>query len=209
MPTLEDSYNGYGSGASKILGGLFSNSEKPYQKAGNTLQDFLGQAKSYQNPFFNAGTDALPNLQDWLGKMKNPEEFINKLLGSYQQSPFAKNAITNANREGTNYGSASGLIGSTPLLRQMQQNSNEIGESDIKDWLSQVLGINTQYGKGEQDLVTGGESAANNISELLKQLGIDIAGANYGAENAHNNNRNNLFKGVFDTGSKLFTHFFK
>lgn len=185
-------------GLQQLFSGLFSQSDKPYKEAGETLEDYLGQAKGYQQPFFDAGTQAIPQLQNWLKGMKDPSSFINTLMGKYQESPWAKYSQEQSLRSAQNMGSESGLTGSTPLMQFAQQNAHDISSQDMNQWLSKVLGINTEYGKGQESLVAGGQNAANSISELLKSFGGDIAKMNFGEESEKNQNRNNLFGGIFD-----------
>jgi len=56
-------------------------------------------------------------------------------------------------RAANNIGSATGMTGSTPMMQQAQQNAQNISSGDMQNWLSQVLGINNQYGQGEAGLM--------------------------------------------------------
>ena len=102
-------------GLGQLFGGLFGNSGAPFSDAMKQFQNYYGQAQGYQNPFYQAGTGAIPQYQEWLQGMQNPSGFINNLMSKYQESPFAKFQQQQGVRTAQNMGSASGLTGSTPL----------------------------------------------------------------------------------------------
>ena len=92
-------------------------------------------------------------------------------MGQYQQSPWARYQQQQAMRMANNMGSATGLTGSTPLQLQAQQNAANISSQDMNNWLQNVLGINTQYGQGQQNLMAGGQGAANALTSLYGDMG--------------------------------------
>jgi hypothetical protein len=132
--------------------------------------------------------------------MSNPSGFINKLMGGYQESPFAKFQQQQGIRAAQNMGSASGLTGSTPLTQFAQQNAQNISSQDMNQWLQNVLGVNAQYGAGLGNLMSGGQGAANNISSLLSQLGVLMGQGAYGQRAGENQDRSNMIGGLL----KLF-----
>jgi len=187
-------------GLGQFFGGLFGNSGAPYGDAMKQFENYFGKAKDTQNPFYQAGVGALPQYQNWLSGMKNPSGFINNLMGGYQESPFAKFQQQQGIRAAQNMGSASGLTGSTPLTQFAQQNAQNISSQDMNQWLQNVLGVNTQYGSGLNNLISGGQGAANNISSLLSQLGVLMGQGAYGQRAGENQDRSNMIGGLL----KLF-----
>lgn len=187
-------------GLGQLFGGLFGNSGAPYGDAMKQFENYFGQARNAQNPFYQAGVGAIPQYQDWLGKMKDPTSFINTIMGNYQESPFAKFQQQQGIRAAQNFGSASGLTGSTPLMMQAQQNAQNISSQDMNQWLQNVLGVNTQYGQGVGNLMSGGQGAANNISNLLSQLGVLMGQGAYGQRAGQNQDTSNIIGGLL----KLF-----
>ncbi|HMG15373.1 MAG TPA: hypothetical protein VK590_08010, partial [Saprospiraceae bacterium] len=93
-----------------------------------------------------------------------------------------------------------GGTGSTPLTQFEMQNAHDLSQKDMGDWLSKVLGVNTEYGRGEHDLISGGQNAANSIGDLLKSFGTDITKMNFGRDSERNENRNNIWSGLFNIG---------
>lgn len=184
------------SGVPGIAQGLWGHSDRPYQKAGEAYQPYYHEAQGYQNPFFQAGQGALGDYQGWLKGQQDPSGFINHLMGQYQESPWAKYQQQQAMRAAQNMGSASGLTGSTPLQLQAQQNASNISSGDMQNWISNVLGINTNYGTGLQGLIQGGQGAANNMSSLASNAGEYMGGVNYGEQAGKNMDRNSLWSGI-------------
>jgi hypothetical protein len=185
-----------------IFGGLFGNGGEPYERAEKELNDFYNRGKNAQNPFYNAGTGAIGQYQDWLGGQKDPSAFINNLMGKYQQSPWAKYQQDQAMRAATNAASTGqgiqGGIGSTPFAQFNAQQAAGISSQDMQNWLAQVLGINTNYGQGQQNLMTGGQNAANQITGLNKDFGEDIAKMQYGKYDAENKQNSGLWGGLIN-----------
>ena len=172
----------FGSGLGGFLGGLFGDSGKPYDKAMEQYQQWAGKAQGTQQPFLDAGTGAIGDYQEWLKGQKDPSGFINNLMGQYQESPYAQYLQKQSLRAGQNAASASGMSGSTPLMQQMQQNAGNIASQDQNQWLQNVLGINTQYGQGQNNLMTGGQNAANSLTNMYNQTGQQMGEAAYGKE---------------------------
>lgn len=197
-------FGGMGQGIGSILSGLFGNSGKPYKDYSKELQRYYEQAQGYQNPFWQAGSGAIPQFQQWLQSQQDPSGFINKLMGQYQESPFAKFQQQQGIRAGQNAGSASGLTGSTPLTQFMQENAQNISSQDMQNWLGNVLGINTQYGAGLGGMMGMGQNAANSLSALAGGFGGNLAESRMRRSAMEQRDRNNLWGGLFNTGISMF-----
>jgi hypothetical protein len=187
-----------GSGLSSFFGGLFGDSGEPYKDAMKQYQEWANKAQGVQQPYLDAGKRGMGNFEDWLGGIKDPSSFINHLMNGYQESPWAKFSQDQATRAAQNQGSASGLTGSTPLMQFAQQNAQNISSQDMNQWLSHVLGINTQYGTGESDLMHGGQNSANALTNMYGDLGRQMGDAAYGRRAGEQQDRNNMWGGLFD-----------
>jgi hypothetical protein len=179
-----------------FLESIFSHPDRPYQKASGILSQYLPQAQSYLNPFAQAGQSAIPQFQQWLQSMQDPSGFINNLMGKYQESPYAKFEQQQGIRAAQNLGSASGLTGSTPLTQFAQQNAQNISSQDMQNWLSRVLGINTQYGQGEFGLMGQGLQAGNSLTNLMQNYMNSQAELGYGAEAASQGRTGNIIQSL-------------
>ncbi len=191
--------------ASTLFNGLFGDSSDPYDEAMKQYKQYGQKSLDTQNPFFKAGTGAIPNYQSWLDKQKDPSGFINNLMNQYQESPWAKYQQQQSVRAGTNAASMGGLpngmggagIGSTPFAQQLQQDAQNISSGDMNNWMSKALGINTQYGQGQENLINGGQTAANNMSNTYNNLGTNMGEASYGRTAGKNQDLMNKIAGIF------------
>ena len=186
-----------------IAGGLFGSSHDPYKDAMKQYQKYANQAAEYQNPFYNAGTGAIPDYQKYLGGMSDPSQFINQLMSQYSESPQSKYLQDQSMKAGQNAASASGLSGSTPFTKFMQEQSAGIASQDMDKWLQNVLGINNQYGSGLQNLMGMGQSSANQLSNIYNMLGSNMAGGSYGSQNYQNQQLSDILSGLFGLGKNF------
>lgn len=185
-------------GLGSLLTSLFTDPSAPYNDAMDQLKNYFSQAQGMQSPFYGAGTNALGPLQDMLKNMSNPSDFVNGLMKNYNQSPTATYQLQQSQRAGNNSASASGLLGSTPFAQQMQQNAQGIVSGDQNKWLQNVLGVNNQALGGYQNLAGMGANSANQLTQLLSQLGINMGQLGYGKANAQNQNTGNMIQGGLD-----------
>jgi hypothetical protein len=194
----------FGSGLGGFLGGLFGNSGAPYDKAMDQYRQWGDKAAGGLQPYQDAGTGAIKNYQDWLAGQKDPSKFINNLMGGYKESPYAQNMQQEAMRSAQNQASAMGLSGSTPLLQYMQQNAGNIASQDQNQWLQNVLGVNQQYGQGQNNLMSGGQNAANSLSNLYNQMGGRMGEQEYNKDASRQNNLWNMLGGIGSMFGGLF-----
>lgn len=183
-------------GAASFFGGLFGDSGGGYDSAMDEYSRWNKMATSQQQPFYNAGSGAIGNYQSWLDSQKNPTEFVNQTMQNYNASPYSQYLQQQNIRTGQNAGSASGLSGSTALMQQLQQNANNISSQDMNQWLQNVLGINTQYGQGQQNLMNMGQNSANSLSNLYNTMGTNMGEAAYGKQAGQNQDFWNMIGGA-------------
>lgn len=186
-------------GGAEALGSLFGHgSDRPFKDAMEQYNRFGQKGENALDPFLHAGQGAIPDYQKWLQGQQDPSGFINKMMGQYQESPWAKFQQQQANRAGINAGSANGMSGSTPMIQQMQQNSANISSQDMGSWLQNVLGINTQYGQGQQHLMDQGQNAGNSLANMWSNLGNNMGEAAFGRTAGRNQDYWNRIGGGID-----------
>lgn len=190
--------------AGSLLSGLFGGSGDPYKQAMEQYQKWANEAKNVQNPYLNAGQGAIPDYQKWLESQKDPSKFINDIMGQYGESPWARYEQQQSMRAGENAASALGLLGSTPFAQQMQQNAMNISSQDMQNWLNNVLGINAQYGQGQQNMMGIGANAANALTNMYANLGQQMGEAAYGQKAGQNQDFGNSLAGALGMIGSLF-----
>lgn len=185
-------------GLGELLSSLFTNPSAPYQAGMNQLQQYLQQMQGLQQPYMQAGQQGITGMQNMLGNMSNPSQFINNLMGQYQQSPTAQYQQQQAMRAAQNMGSASGLTGSTPLQLQAQQNASNISSQDMQNWLGNVLGINSQAMQGYGNMMNVGQNATNNLTTQMGNYGTDMGQLAFGQQYAQNQNTGQGIQGLLN-----------
>lgn len=187
-----------GAGLSSFFSGLFGNSGEPYEDAMKQYKEWAAKGEGVQNPYLEAGKRGMGNFEDWLSGQKDPSGFINHLMSGYQTSPYAKFQMQQGQNAANNAASASGMMGSTPFMQASQDYAQNIASGDMQNWLQRVLGINSQYGAGQADLMHGGQNAANSLTNLYSHMGDQMGEAAYGRRAGQNQDRNNMWAGAFD-----------
>lgn len=183
------------SGLTSILQGLFGNSGDPYGKAMGQYSKYFNQAKGYQDPFYNAGKNALDPYQARLNQMADPQAYFNSIMGGYNESPYAKYQQQQGMNASTNAASASGLTGSTPFQLQAQQNAQNISSKDMDKYFQDIMGINTDYMSGLNNLIGGGEHSADTMTQMLSQLMRLMGGGAFGKASGNQSGINSLISG--------------
>lgn len=186
---------GISAGGGQFLQGWLGNSDRPYNKAGDVYEQHSKEAQRFQNPFYEAGQRGMGNYEEWLQGQKDPSGFVNKLMNNYQESPYATFQKTQGQNAANNAASASGLTGSTPFAQASADYAQNITSQDQNKWLEHVLGVNTQYGQGNMNLMQGGQNAANMLSQLQEHLGNYRGDTTYGAEMGKNKDRGDMWSG--------------
>jgi len=162
------------------IGGMFGDSGAPYGAAMDQYQQWGQKGADVQQPYLQGGQRGLGNYENWLQGQKDPSGFINNMMGQYQTSPYAKFQMQQGQNAANNAASASGMIGSTPFMQENQNYARNIASQDQNQWLQNVLGVNTQYGQGQQNLMTGGQNSANALTNMYGTMGQQIGEAAYG-----------------------------
>lgn len=177
------------------LGNLFGGDDpsQAYQAAQDQANKYYGMATNTQQPFYNAGTGAIPQYQQYLQQMSNPTGFINNIMSQYQESPWAKFQQQEAQRANNNMASAAGLIGSTPWQRAGEDYARNISSQDQNQFLQNVLGVNTSYGSGLNNLLNYGANAGNILSQLYGQQANTNANMAYGGAAADQNQNQSMW----------------
>jgi len=186
----------FGAGLGSFLGGLFNDYEAPYDEAGEAARPWYDRAAGEFEPYSQFGQRGMGKFEDWMNGMKDPSGFINNLMNNYQESPWSRFSKDQAMRGGMNAASAAGTIGSTPFSNEMAQQSAGISSQDMQNWLSQVLGINSQYGQGWQNAINTGANAAGGRANIFNNRGEMEAGIAGNKAAGRNQRWNDIFGGI-------------
>jgi len=169
--------------------------QKAWQQAQQFQQNGLNQSLGIQQPFQTAGTSQLPILNNAENQLLNPSDLLSKWMQSYSMSPFAQTSMSNAKNAGLDAASSMGLMGSSSALKNIQQSSADIMNSDRQQFLNDLMQkYMTGIGIGQNIYGIGGQTAGNmgnNVTSTMGNLGKEALGvgenlgqAAYGVHNA-------------------------
>lgn len=188
---------GMGGGLGQFFSGLFGNSGAPFEDFMKEFQKYMNQSQQHQKPWEQAGLGALGDYQNNLNGMKDPQEYLKKIMSGYQESDAAKNMQRSSMNASNNAASSSGLLGSSALQQQAQQNAGAISSNDQQNYLNNITGIGNTYRGGLQNLMGGGQNASNMISQLLAQMGQGMGEGAAGMRAGRNQDNGNMLGGLF------------
>lgn len=139
------------------------------------MKDYTNQANQLLSPYRDAGMGQLGGLQQAIQQMMNPADFNKWIMSSYQQSPQAQNAIKVGTQNSLNAANASGMLGSSDMMREIDQNAQQTAANDMQRYFQNQMGIYNQ-GLGQSNrLFDTGFNATGQMSGNLTGLGRAIA----------------------------------
>lgn len=183
------------------LSNMFGGYKNPADSAMPYLNQIPGQTNQYLDPYFQAGKNALPGLQDQYSQLMNdPGGKMNKIGESFQQSPGFKFAMDQALQGSGHAAAAGGMAGSPQHEQQNMQLATQLGNQDYNSWLQNALGMYGTGLSGEQDLTHQGQQAGQSMADMIAQTLAQQAQLQYtGQQNKNQNNSSmwgNIGKGI-------------
>lgn len=157
-------------------GAAAQDQEEAIRRAMQQEQQYLGQSTGYMQPWWQAGQKALPEYQEALGRMKDPNAFINQMMGGYQQSPFAKFQEHQGIQAANQGAAASGMLGSGAQQKALAQFSQDLSSKDMQQYLQNQMGVWGNYMGGLGGLSGQGMQAGKQMGDWTMGAGRDVAG---------------------------------
>lgn len=188
------------------LGNDYNNYFNPFNngsgQADQDMQNGYNSANDYLNPYYQGGTQQWNNMGNWQnnqGQMLNgygnpmdwawknanmsPTQWQNNIMAGYQESPNAQYATQAMERAMNNGASASGMTGSGAFYRALNQNANQISQTDQQQYFNNAM--NSYYGQ-----MAAGQNFQNAQNNWLNN-GRWMAGMGYNAGNQMGQNAEN------------------
>jgi len=176
---------------------LFSGGKNPAESAMPYVNQIPGQASPYLNPYFQAGTSALPSLQDQYSKLlSDPGGMVNKIGSSFQKSPGFDFALKQALQAGNNAAAAGGMAGTPQHQFQAQETATGLANQEYNNYLQNALGLYGGGLSGQQGMAGMGQQAGQSLSDLISQSLAQQGAYAYQGQAAQNQNRNNFFGNI-------------
>ncbi len=176
-----------------------------YQNPANNAMPYLnqipGQTQQYNQPWFDAGKNALPGLQDQYNQLLNdPGGKMNQIGQSFQQSPGFKFAMDQALQGSGHAAAAGGMAGSPQHEQQNMQLATQLGNQDYNNYMQNALGMYGQGLSGEQGLSQQGQQSGQSMADMIAQTLAQQAQLSYtGQQNQNQQNSSmwgNIGKGI-------------
>lgn len=208
---------------SGVLTGLFGNSgEDAYKKLAGEIQNGMNARKHYEgnaeealNPYM--GDPRLQNQYEHV--IAGGEDFqglLNKLMGGYKESDYAKYLTGQGMNAIQNQGAASGMHGSGAEQQALQKNAMNIASGDLQQYLGNALGLRSDYLNRLGGLAANESNQQFNarmgIGNWRNQLGNNLADdygnlgkAEYGQQSAKDQRYNDILGSIGNLASSFFS----
>jgi hypothetical protein len=180
---------------------MFGGGKNPADAAMPFLNQIPGQTNQFYQPYFNAGTSALPGLQEQYGGLLNdPGAMMNKFGESYQSSPGLQFQIQQALGGAGNAAAAGGMAGSPQHEQQNMQLANNIASQDYNNWMKNAIGLYGQGLTGQQGLANMGQQAGQSNADMLAQTLAQQGNLAFNGAQQQNQNKSDMWNNVFKLG---------
>jgi hypothetical protein len=147
------------------------------------LQQIPGQLTPYYQPYMDAGTGAMTNLQGQYGQLINdPGAKFNQIGQSFQQSPGFDWQMQQALQGANHAAAAGGMAGSPEHEQQNESVANNLANQDYYNYMDHVMPMYTEGLHGEQDLMHQGYKATQSLTDQIAQALSQEARMQYGTQ---------------------------
>ena len=183
------------------LSNLFGGGKNPADAAMPYLNQIPGQTQQYQQPYFDAGKNQLPGLQDQYSKLMNdPGGRMNDIGKSFQESPGFKFAMQQAMQGGNHAAAAGGMAGSPQHEQQNMQMATDLGNQDYNNWMQNALGMYGQGLQGSQGMANQGQQAGQSMADMIAQTLAQQANLAFQGQQQQNQNKSDMWGNAFKLG---------
>lgn len=185
----------------------YEDAAKEMQKAWQQAQQYGERGIGYQEPYRQGGLDQMGRLNSAENSLLDPSALLDKWMGSYNTSDYAKRSMDNAKASGLDAASSMGLSGSNAAVHNIQNSSSDIMNADRQSYLNDMM---TKYMAGigiGQNMYGIGASTAGNMGNNMSHMGDqamnfgqNMGQAAYGARNAPGD----MLKNLLAMGAKMY-----
>ncbi|HEY2811767.1 MAG TPA: hypothetical protein VGJ00_10325 [Rhabdochlamydiaceae bacterium] len=179
---------------------IFGGGHNPANAAMPYINQIPGATNQYMQPYFQAGTNALPGLQDQYKNLLNdPGGMTNKIGQGYQESPGFKFALQQALNAGNNAQAAGGMSGTPQHQFQAMQEATGLANQDYGNWMNRALGLYGSGLTGQQNMAGMGQQAGSSLANMIAQTLAQQGNIAFQGDRQQNQNRNDAFSNIFNT----------
>jgi hypothetical protein len=172
------------------------------------LNQIPGQTQKFEQPFFEAGTNALPGLQEqYSSLLNNPGQRLNEIGQDFHESPGFQFALQQALQAGNQSAAAGGMAGSPQHVQNNIGLATNLGNQEYNNWIQNALGLYKGGLAGEQGLANQGQQAGQHISDTLAQTLAQQGNLAFQGQAQKNANQNALFGNAIKGAGMAFGAF--
>jgi hypothetical protein len=183
---------------------FFSGGKNPANAAMPYLNQIPGQTKQYQQPFYEAGKEAIPGLQEqYKSLLDNPGNKLNQIGSNYKESPGLQFAIQKALGANGRALNAGGMYGSPEHEEQNLLTATGYANQDYNNWLGQATGLYNQGLSGQQGMANQGQQAGQNLADMVAQTLAQQGNLAFQGQSQKNQNQNDLWGNIFNGAGAL------
>jgi hypothetical protein len=155
----------FGHGQSNAAGAMSGQ----LQQGLGASQGLYNQGQGFLAPFMAREPGEYAAYMDFLNQAKDPNALYNQLSSQYKMSPEAVAQIATGQKNANNASAASGMLGSGEEQTAAANLAQSVRSTDFDKYMTNVLGLRTQYGNGIQGLQNQGFQAAGAGATLAEQ----------------------------------------
>lgn len=149
-----------------VIGSFFS--DDPSEDAMEYLNQIPETITPYYQPYIDAGSQALPSLQDQYSQLLNdPSGLISSIGSNYEASPGYQWSVDQATKAANQSAAAGGMLGSPAEQQKLAQNITGMANQDYYNYMNQALGLYGQGLSGTEGMAEMGYGASNELANSL------------------------------------------
>lgn len=156
--------------------GGYGDMQAEIEKAIQALQGNYDQGRAAYQPWATAGTNALANLNQYYGKMADPQAYYKQVMSGWNMSPAAQMQAQYGQKAMNQSAAAGGTVGTPAQQEGVARFMQNLVSGDQQQYLDNVMGIGNNYAAGEGNIMNTGYNAAGNIANSYFNQGNSIAG---------------------------------
>jgi hypothetical protein len=161
------------------------------------LEQIPGAITPYLQPYMDAGSGAMTNLQGQYSQLINdPGAKFNQMGQSFQQSPGFAWQMQQALQGANHAAAAGGMAGSPEHEQQNESVANNLANQDYYNYMDHVMPMYTEGLHGEQGLMHQGYEATTNLTDQIAQELSQSARLQYGEDASKAGAESSIFGGI-------------
>lgn len=191
-----------------LLSNYLKGGKNPAPAAQNYIQNIPGMTSPYFAPYFNAGVNQLPSLEEQYGQLtEDPTAKYAQFGGGYSQSPGFKFALDQALQASRNAAAAGGMAGSPQHEQENMQVATGLANQDFNNYMDRIAKLYGVGLQGKQNLAAAGQQAGSSLADMIANTLAQSGNLAYRGQQEKNSAQNSLLGGLGRLGGAALSAF--